>query len=183
MEILTQSTSHYTDISPENRLSRNIIVPFIAITSVIIFALLGFLIVPGAFPEGSAFQLEKIDVYAGCDLPAEYIMRAAALCQPVFLLTGLLFVSGYVMFERFFISVFFAVQGAAFGIVLHLSSLADPKTALHWITLHTLLILVFVAFTAVCRTSKGAIPPQDAFIYALITAGIASMILIIASIL
>lgn len=183
VESLTQSTAHYTDISPENRLSRNIIVPFVAISSVIIFAVIGFFGLSVAFPDGMNFELQKIDVYAGCELPVEYIMRAAALCQPVFWLIGLLFVSGYVMFENFFIGAFFAIQGAAFGIVLRLSSFSDPKTSLHWIALHTLLILIFVAFTAVCRTSKGALPPQDAFIYSLITAGIASMILVIASIL
>lgn len=178
------SVTQFSPIPLPRRLGHDTASFFLAVLSLICAAFAGY----GAaalliFPE-TGFLLSGTDPYAGCQIPAEYVVRCAELCLPVLLQTVLVWISAYVVFERTMLTSLFSLHGLSVGSAIYAVIRMENSSRLAYLLLaDAAIIAVHLILTRAVRRDSGRVPFSESLIYMLTAAGAASAIKIAASLL
>ena len=134
--------------------------------------------IAGIVFEGvSLFRIHTLDLYGTCHLPIEYLGRCAVLCRPFLIDAAVLLLAACSRFEYLLSSVYFLLRGIAFGtalyVVLHTGS---TSAVLYLPIVYVSVTLMYLIYSRMLRTKNGPCPRTDALVYALITAGAASIV-------
>ena len=122
--------------------------------------------------------------YTGCDLAAEYAIRAAFLCRTTLIQTALVWLSGYVCFEKLLLVLLFGSRGLALGIALRLiSTVHAPGQTWILAGLFGLVCIILIMQTYFMRVKNCVRPLSETFTHLLISSGFSCAVIILSSFL
>lgn len=165
-----------------HRLGRDTASFLLSLIFVLLGAAFGYGIALLSFRDTVSLILTPADAYAGCQLPAEYAVRAAALTRPLLLETALMWISAYVSFEKPLLALLFGQRGFSIGaaVCTLASGTNTPLSALIPFA-YTIITAIFLILTRCIRKEERTAPLSETAVYALIAGGIACAVLLLIS--
>lgn len=155
-----------------------------SVSVVVLSAVCGYGLALLFLPANGVLSISPAAPYAGCVLPAEYILRASELCWPVLIETAIVWISAYVDFEKPLLAVIFSLHGLSVGGSLCAVLLAAERSRIVFLPLaYAAITAVLLVFTRFLRRDVGRVPLSQSAVYALLAGGVACTVALAATFL